>query len=183
MKHVAAINQSGHPVMLQRRVTRIGVLFAFVGLAVLGASSFHWSHTTSSRGFLYSNDEYEWVKSSTSSKPAISRDEVWDLPAACVKQFYLGHINDLKAQLAAHNSTKPPPVVLKPPKKDIYATTPEMQRSAESFDRLKQKSDRESDAIKEIGKLYGTISIAEYQALLDALEQNDLAIDPTWFAI
>jgi hypothetical protein len=127
--------------MVQRRVTRIGMLLALVGLAILGASLFHWVHTTSSRGLLYSTDEYDWVLSSASSKTAISSDEVWDLPGACVKQFYQQQINNLNAQLAAHKATKPPPVVLNPPKKETYLS-PELQRSAEAHDRLNQRIER-----------------------------------------
>ena len=90
--------------MFQTRVTRVGLVIAVVGLAVLGASLFHWVQTTRSKGLLYSTNDYEWVVSSASNKPAVSRDEIWDLPASCVKQFYLTEINNLEAKRSSHAS-------------------------------------------------------------------------------
>src|ERR1700731_1372861 len=118
--------------MVRTGIARLGIVVAFAGLAVLGASLFHWNETTRSRGLLYSDNEYEWVLSSASTKPALARDEIWELPASCVKPFYLAQAHDFESKLAAHNATKPVPVVLDPPKKKPYASfDPEQQRQSE----------------------------------------------------
>jgi hypothetical protein len=124
--------------MFHTRVTRIGIVIAVAGLAVLAASLFHWDKTTHSKGLLYSTNEYEWVVSTASSKPALSTDEIWDLPASCVKQFYTAEINNLKARLAAHNATKPPPVVFDPPRNKSFSINPDMQRTSDALDRFQQ---------------------------------------------
>jgi hypothetical protein len=137
------------------QVTRLGVVISVVGLAVLGASLFHWIQTTRSKGLLYSTNDYEWVVSSQSTKPAISRDEIWDLPAACVKQFYTREINNLKATLAAHSATKPPPVVLDPPRSRGVFANPDLQRSNDALDHCFQVKMQAEKAIMEVAKVYG----------------------------
>jgi hypothetical protein len=150
-------------------------VIAFAGLAVLGASMFHWSETTGSKGLLYSNDEHKWVLANASNKPALARDEIWDLPAACVKPFYLAQARDFESKLTAHNAAKPPPVVLDPPKKRLYPLDPDMQRESEA-------SMRNMDAISQVAKVYGPYNTDELEAMNKALEENNLVIDPVWVA-
>jgi len=167
--------------MFHTRFTRIGIVIAVAGLAVLGASLFHWVQTTRSKGPLFSTNDYEWVVSQASSKPALSRDEIWDLPASCTKQFYTTEINNLKATLAAHNATKPPPVILDPPRNKGIPVSPDMQRTNDALDRHLQVGLQNNRAITEVAKIYGPYSSEEYESLSKALDENNLAIDPLWF--
>jgi hypothetical protein len=165
------------------RIARIGIVIAFAGLAVLGASLFHWNQTTLSRGLLYSDNHYEWTIASASSKPALAEDEIWDLPAACVKPFYFAQARDFESKLAAHNATKPPAVVLDPPKKKpLFAIDPDLQRQSEESNRRFQVATRNLDAISQVAKLYGLYDTQEYEAMNKALDENNLAVDPVWVA-
>jgi hypothetical protein len=157
-------------------------VIAFAGLAVLAASLFHWSETTKSKGLLYSNEEHKWVLANASNKPALARDEIWELPAACVKPFYLAQARDFEGKLAAHTATKPPPVVLDPPKKRLYALDPDTQRESEASDRRFQARMRNMDAVSQVAKVYGAYDTQEYEATNKVLEENNLAIDPVWIA-
>ena len=170
-------------VVVRTKIARLGIVIAVVGLAVLAASLFHWNRTTLSRGLIYSDDHYDWTIAALSSKPALEVDEVWDLPAACVKPFYLAQIQDFKGKLTAHNATKPPAVVLDPPKKNTqFATDPDFQRQLEGWDRRLQVLRRNSDAISQVAKAYGSYDTTTFNALNKALEDNDLAVDPLWVA-
>lgn len=163
------------------RIARLGIVIAFAGLAVLGASQFHWNQTTRSRGLLYSDNEYEWVLASASAKPALAQDEIWELPGACAKPFFLAQARVFEGKLAAHNATTPPPVVLDPPKKRPYAAIdPDFQRETEARDRSFQVSMRNMNAISEVSKVYGSYTSDEYEAMNKALQDNNLAIDPVW---
>jgi hypothetical protein len=168
--------------MLRTKIARIGIVIACAGLAVLAASLFHWHQTTLSKGLLYSDDHYEWTIANGSSKPAVAVDEIWDLPSACVKPFYFAQVQDFKGKLAAHNATKPPAVVFDPPKKNLFANDPDLQRQSEARDRQFQVMTRNLDAISQVAKIYGTYNVEEYDALKKALEQNNLAVDPIWMA-
>jgi hypothetical protein len=128
------------------------------------------------------NDEHKWVLANASNKPALARDEIWDLPAVCVKPFYLAQARDFERKLAAHNATEPPPVVLDPPKKRSYPLDPDMQRESEASDRRYRASMRNMDAISHVAKVYGPYNTDELEAMNKALEENDLVIDPIWVA-
>lgn len=169
--------------VLHTRIARLGIVIAFAGLAVLGASLFHWNETTLSRGLLYSTNDYQWVLVNASTKPALAQDEIWKLPAGCVKPFYLAQAHDFESKLAAHNATKPAPVVLDPPKKKPYASfDPELQRQSEVTDLQFQASMRNMDAISKVAKVYGPYDTTEYDAMNKALQENNLAVDPVWVA-
>jgi hypothetical protein len=161
----------------------MGIVIACAGLAVLAASLFHWNQTTLSKGLLYSDDHYEWTLASFASKSPLAVDEIWDLPATCVKPFYSVQAQGFKGKLAAHNATKPPAVVLDPLKKKLlFAIDPDLQRESEERNRQFQVMTRNFDAISQVAKIYGPFKPDEHEAVKKALEENNLAIDPVWVA-
>jgi hypothetical protein len=171
--------------MFHARITRIGLVIAFAGLAVLGASFFHWTETTRSKGLFYSTNEYDWVVSSASSKPALSRDEIWDLSGSCVKRFYSAEINKWKGKLAAHIATKPPAVNLDSRQTNttkVPSIDSDAQRTRDAMDRDFKAHMQNLDAIRAVANVYGPYSSEEYNSLEKALDENKLAVDPVWFA-
>ena len=168
--------------MVQSRIARMGIVIAFAGLLVLGASLFHWNNTTRSRGLFYSDNHYEWTIASASSKPAVAQDEIWDLEAACVKPFFFAQARDFEGKLTAHNASKPPAVALDPPKRKPYIIDPDMQRQNDEWDKQRQITDRNWKAIDQVAKIYGTYDTTEFDTLQKALADNNLAVDPVWIA-
>jgi hypothetical protein len=88
-----------------RRLSRLGLISALAGFAVLGGSLYMW--TQAGYRLFYTEDEQLWVRADSSSAPAIERDETWQVSAACQRTYFVEAAAQARAKLAAYDDTMP----------------------------------------------------------------------------
>lgn len=93
--------------MLQNKLSRIGLLIALVGLAILGASLYTWVQSSAFNRLFYSEDKYEWVRADSSASSAIDTDEIWQVSATCQKPFFEEATAQARSKLKSYNDTAP----------------------------------------------------------------------------
>jgi len=93
--------------MFGSQLSRTGLLVAFSGLAVLGASYYAWSNTRPFHGFYGTRDSYQWVPADSSSDSAIETDEVWQASATCQLPYFIAATLRAKAKLNAFYDAAP----------------------------------------------------------------------------
>lgn len=93
--------------MLRGKLSRIGLLIALAGVAVLGASLYTWTQTSPDRRLFYIEDEHQWVRADSSSAPAVETDETWQVSAACQKPYFVEATAQARAKLKAYGDTAP----------------------------------------------------------------------------
>jgi hypothetical protein len=93
--------------VLRGKLSRIGLLIALAGVAVLGASLYTWTQTSPDRRLFYIEDEHQWVRADSSSAPAVETDETWRVSAACQKPYFVEATAQARAKLKAYGDTAP----------------------------------------------------------------------------
>jgi hypothetical protein len=97
--------------MLRSRLARIGLATAVAGLAVLGVSLYNWTQADPRHRLFDTEHEYEWVRADSSGRAAAegddTRDETWQVAAACVKPYFIVATERARAKLKDHGDTAP----------------------------------------------------------------------------
>jgi len=89
------------------KLSRIGLLIALAGFAVLGASFYNWTHASPLNRPFYTEEEHQWVRADSSSAPAVETDETWQVSAACQKPYFVEATAQARAKLKAYGDTAP----------------------------------------------------------------------------
>ena len=88
--------------MLRSTVSRIRLLIAVLGCAVLAASLFDWAQN------LYATENgVAWVGLNSSSAPAIETAEIWRVSASCVRPYFVKALLRSKAALKDYYDSVP----------------------------------------------------------------------------
>ena len=92
--------------MFQNKLSRIGIVVSLLGVAVLGASLYSWTHGAFNRLY-YTEEKYEWVRADWSSEPAVKSDEIWLMDAVCKRPYFEKALDTAKKELEAYLRTRP----------------------------------------------------------------------------
>ena len=93
--------------MLRSRLSRIGLLIALAGFAVLGASFYNWTQASPDHRLFSTKDEHEWVRADSSSARAVESDETWQVSAACLGPYLATAAEQAGANLKTYDDTAP----------------------------------------------------------------------------
>ncbi len=93
--------------MLRDTPSRVGLLLAAAGFAVLGVSFYNWTQADALNRLFYIDTERQWVRAAASSAPALESDETWQVSAACVRPYFVGAAEETRAKLAGYDDTAP----------------------------------------------------------------------------
>jgi hypothetical protein len=93
--------------MLQNKLSRIGLVIALVGLAILGASLYTWVQSSAFNRLFYSEDKYEWVRAESSASSAVDTDEIWQVSGTCQKPYFEEATAQARSKLKAYNESAP----------------------------------------------------------------------------
>jgi hypothetical protein len=93
--------------VLRDRLSRVGLLLAAAGFAVLGMSFYNWTQADTLNRLFYIDAERQWVRAAASSAPALESDETWQVTAACVRPYFVAAAEETRAKLAGYDDTVP----------------------------------------------------------------------------
>lgn len=88
--------------MLRSAVPRIRLGVAVLGCAVLGASLFDWA-----QGLRAVENSDRWVRTDTSSAPALDTAEIWRASARCVRPYFVDAVRQSKRKLKDYYDLAP----------------------------------------------------------------------------
>ncbi|MGB7034786.1 MAG: hypothetical protein WBD71_04610, partial [Xanthobacteraceae bacterium] len=88
--------------MLRITVLRVRVFFAVLGCAILGASLVDWAQALHA-----SESGYAWVRTQSSSAPAVETAEIWRTAASCMRPFFIDAALRSKARLKTYYDAVP----------------------------------------------------------------------------
>jgi hypothetical protein len=93
--------------VLRDRLSRVGLLLAAAGFAVLGMSFYNWTQAHALNRLFYIDTERQWVRAAASNAPALESDETWQVSAACVRPYFVAAAEETRAKLAGYDDTAP----------------------------------------------------------------------------
>jgi hypothetical protein len=91
--------------VLRSWLSRVGLVIALAGLAALGASLYIW--TRADHRIIYAERDEQWVRADSSTAPALERDEIWQISAACQRPYFVEAAAQARAKLNDYDDKAP----------------------------------------------------------------------------